>query len=223
MIPQSAFSEIIKELQRQPITENKYRDVAGPGRSQTFGIVNKRSAVDDYSRQNWLRPYLYKLLLDFGEAYVDLSFNSITVNQNYKASAHRDKTNCGDSFLVAFGDYTGGELEILEGDLSGTYNVCGQPIKTDFSKVLHQVTPFEGNRYSLVFYTHISKKKYKTPPQPLPPFSLKEEDGKWFFYRGEEKITKKNGLPHPLRDRKKKPKSEYSFSKEVGNFTITFS
>ena len=221
MIPQSAFSEIIQELERQPIAENKYRDVAGAGRSQTFGIVNKRSSPDDYSRQNWLRPYLYKLLLDFGAKWVDVPFNSITVNQNYQASPHRDKTNCGESFLVAFGTYTGGELEILEGEKKGCYDICGTPIKADFSKILHQVKPFEGQRYSLVFYTHTSKKKYKNPPAPLPPFSLKEEDGKWFFYRGEEKITRKNGLPHPLRNRKKK-NNEYSFTKEVGNFVVEF-
>lgn len=221
-IPSKEFDAIITELRRQPIGENKYRDVAGVGRSQCFGIVNKRSAPDDYSRQNWLRPYLYKLLLDFGAKWVDISFNSVTVNQNYKASPHKDKTNCGDSFLVACGSYTGGELEILEGDLKGCYDINCKPIKTDFSKVLHQVKPFEGDRYSFVFYTHHTTKKYKNPPPPLPPFSLREEEGKWYFYRGEEKITRKNGLPHPLRDRKKKKQSEYSFSKETGNFLVEF-
>lgn len=220
-IPSEEFNLILQELQRQPIEENKYRNKAGSGRSQCFGIVNKRSVPDDYSRQNWLRPYLYKLLLDYGNKWVDISFNSITVNMNYQAAPHKDKTNCGESYLVAFGDYTGGELEILEGEKKGIYNINCNPIKADFSKVLHQVLPFTGTRISLVYYTHHTIKKYKNPPPPLPPFSLREEEGKWYFYRGDERITRKNGLPHPLRNRKKK-KSEYEFSKEVGNFTVDF-
>ena len=84
-IPREAFDEIYQELKRRPIGKNEYRLMSGSGRSQAFGIVNKRSMPPDYSRQNWLRPKLYKLLLDFGQKYVDISYNSITVNQNYAA------------------------------------------------------------------------------------------------------------------------------------------
>ena len=193
-IPSEAFDDILKELRRQPIATNKYRTKAGTGQSQTFGIVNKRSLPPDYSRQNWLRPYLYHLLMEFAKKYVTIPFNSITVNQNYRASAHRDKNNKGDSFLVGFGSYAGGELKILEGDLSGNHNIWCQPIVTDFSKVLHEVDHFTGERYSLVFYTFESKRSV-----PLPPWELKEEGGKWWFYRDGKKITKECGLPHPLR------------------------
>lgn len=194
------FTAIYNELKRKPIAINKYRFTSGVGRSQTFGIVNKRSMPADYSRQNWLRPYLYKLLLDFGKKWVDISFNSITVNENYRADKHYDRHNIGPSFLVAFGSYTGGRLLIHEGDLSGSHNIQYRPIVTDFSKVLHSVEEFEGERFSLVYYQFARKGKV---PE-LPPFSIRQEEGDWYFYRGEEKITKKNGLPHPLRNRKKK-------------------
>lgn len=196
MIPQQAFQEIQKELERLPIAMNKYRLKSGHGRSQAFGVVNRRCLPVDYSRNCWMRPYLYKLLLDFGQQYVDISFNAITVNQNYAAAPHRDKQNCGESFLVAFGDYTGGELEILEGELKGKYNICRTPIKTDFSKVLHQVLPFQGNRYSLVYYKLETKEE-------LPPPSVRMYCGRWNFYRGEELINRKIGLPHPLKNRTK--------------------
>ena len=111
MIPKTEFQAIISELQRQPLQENKYRLQSGGGKSQAFGVVNRRCLAPDYSRQCWLRPYLYKLLVDFGNKHVkDISWNAITVNQNYKADKHYDKHNLGPSFLVAFGDYTGGEL-----------------------------------------------------------------------------------------------------------------
>ena len=198
-IDSSAFDDIITELKRQPLQKNEYRTKAGSGRSQAFGVVGRRCLLPDYSRQCWLRPYLYKLLLDFGEKYVQIPWNAITLNQGYKADKHRDKHNRGDSFLVAFGDFTGGDLMIHEGDLSGNHCIRHQPIITDFSKVLHSVADFEGERYSVVYY-YFEMPRMK----PLPPPSVKMDNGVWYFYRGEQKIHKKTGLPHPLRGRNKK-------------------
>ena len=198
MIPKEAFDPIIEELKRRPLEYNAYRDKAGKGLSQAFGIVNRRCLPPDYSRQNWKRPYLYKLLLDFGEKYVDISFNAITLNQNYRADKHYDKHNIGDSFLVAFGDYAGGDLLIHEGDLSGSHNIWCKPIKTDFSKVLHSVADFVGDRFSVVYYQFYSDRLPKDIPKP----SIREENGKLYFYRGDLKIT--DGLPHPLKGRDRK-------------------
>ena len=202
MLPESAFEEIISELERLPIQENRFRKKVGNGRSQAFGVVGRRGLAPDYSRQCWTRPYLYKLLLEYGNQYVDISFNAITVNQNYSAGPHKDRHNRGDSYLVAFGNYTGGDLKIYEGDLSGNHNICRNPIKTDFSKVLHSVESFQGDRYSLVYYW------YQDPrfgEMILPEPSVKKVDEKWFFYRGDEKILRNQGLPHPLRGRKRPP------------------
>jgi hypothetical protein len=194
MIDPEEFADIIKELERRPIENNKYRKKSGEGRSQTFGVVNRRCLAPDYSRQNWLRPYLYKLLLDFGKKHVSIPFNAITVNQNYRASAHRDRGNIGESYLVAFGKYSEGELEIQEGPLKGLHNVKCTPLITDFSKVLHEVKSFTGNRYSLVYYQLSINKKFKN--NVIPPCSVEMIDGVWKFKRGDEVCE---GLPHPLR------------------------
>jgi hypothetical protein len=196
-IPPEAFTEIVKELERQPLEKNNYRPKVAKGMSQAFGIINRRCLPPDYSRFCWTRPLLYKHILDFATKYVDLSYNAITLNQDYQAQPHRDKGNKGLSYLVAFGDYTGGELNILEGDLSGNHNIRHKPIITDFSKVLHSVCNYTGHRYSLVFYT--LKKEVN-----LPPPSIRFEDNNYYFYRGEEKILKKTGLPHPRRQYRKK-------------------
>ena len=214
-IPSEAFQEILEELNHQPLQENKYRDKAGAGRSQAFLVVNRRCLPPDYSRQCWLRPKLLYLLKEFADKYVDISYNAITVNQNYAAAPHYDKNNQGESFLVAFGDYTGGKLKIHEGPLEGTHDICHKPIKADFSKILHSVEPFQGNRYSLVFYNF-----YTTRLPTLPPWSVKKEGDKFFFYRGTEKITTKTGLPHPLRGRKK-PK-DATLSKTPGEVSVSF-
>jgi hypothetical protein len=209
-IPISQFEDIICELKTKPLEENRYRIKAGIGQSQAFGIVGRRCLPPDYSRNNWLRPKLYCHLLEFAEKFVDISWNAVTVNQNYKADKHRDKNNKGPSFLVAFGDYTGGNLSIYEGDLSGSHNIFCRPLITDFSKVFHAVEPFEGSRYSLVYYWFVNNRL-----GPLPAPSVKKEGGKYFFYRGEEKITPKTGLPHPLRNRKKVVTGIVKVEKEV--------
>ena len=193
-IPPEAFQEILEELHRKPIPVNEYRKLSGSGRSQAFGVVNRRCLRPDYSRQCWLRPYLFKLLLDFADKYVSIPWTSITVNQNYAADRHRDRGNIGDSFLVAFGDFTGGELVLYEGDLSGSHCIRHQPIVLDFSVIEHSVNAFEGERISLVFY--VCKGDYA-----LPPPSVKLVEGKWRFFRGDEPCA---GLPHPLLKRAEK-------------------
>lgn len=213
-IPSEAFEDIISELQRQPLAVNHYRELAGSGRSQTFGVVGRRCLPPDYSRQCWVRPKLYFHLLQFGEKYVDISWNAITLNQNYKAGKHYDKNNRGDSFLVAFGNYQGGGLRIWEGDLSGSYDIRHKPIITDFSKVLHSVEDFEGERYSLVYYWFENNRS-----RELPGNSVKVEDGKYVFYRGNKPITKKSGLPHPLRGRKK---GQGGITTKRGDFEVAF-
>lgn len=192
MIPATAFAPILEELERKPLDINRYRYTAGAGRTQAFGVVNRRCLPPDYSRQCWRRPYLYKLLLDFGHQYVtDISWNAITINQNYAAAPHYDKGNVGPSFLVAFGDYQGGALLIHESDLSGAHDIRHMPLIQDFSKLLHSVAPFTGQRTSLVYYS------LKGVGQ-LPPPSVRHEDGRWHFHRGEERIGPKGLGNHPI-------------------------
>lgn len=193
-IPEEAFADIIAELQARPLYVNLYRLSSGVGRSQAFGIVNRRSLPPDYSRWCWKRPRLYKLLLDFAEKYVSLPFTSITVNQNYCAEPHRDKNNVGKSFLVAFGNFFGGQLKIHEGELEGMHFINRRPIIADFSKITHSVLPFQGERFSLVFYTNKSHRKDGLTRE-IPPPRVVEEDGVWKFYRGDVWIDPKKGLP----------------------------
>jgi hypothetical protein len=218
MIPPEAFTEIIKELERQPLQENSHRLNSGVGRSQAFGLTNRRCVPPDYCRNCWCRPLLYKHILDYAKEYVDISYNAITLNQNYQALPHKDKGNKGDSYLIAFGDYIGGDLVLHEGDLSGNHNIRYKSITTDFSKVLHSVNDFTGNRYSLVFYTL----KYDIP-ESVPPPSVRLVNNKWYFFRGEEKITRKDGIPHPLKKVKESKIPKLSgIIKEITNLTITF-
>ena len=210
---QSDFSDIIAELERQPLEINHYRVKTVDGRSHSFGVVYRRCLPADYSRQCWRRPYLYKLLLDFGSKHITIPYTSITVNQNYKTGPHRDKGNVGQSIVVAFGDYEGGELVIQEGPEEGTHDVKHKMIISDFSKATHYVKPWTGNRYSLVFYTAAN-----IPKLPSPSVKYEGITKKWIFFRGEMRC---NGLPHPLSGRKMKTR-EITYTTETKEVEMTF-
>lgn len=192
-IPPHAVADIYQELMRQPLAVNRYRNTAGEGRSQTFGVVARRCLKPDYSRQNWLRPELCKMLQDFGTQYVDISWNAITVNQNYRAAPHYDKNNIGKSYLVGFGDYTGGDLVLHRWFGEDKIDVRYKPVVMDFKTTLHSVSAFEGMRFSLVYYWCDMR------GAEVPPCDVRQVNGKWQFFRGDEMIDKKKGLPHPLR------------------------
>jgi len=208
-IPASEFSDILQELTRWPLPLNTYRLKSGSGMTQTFGIVNRRCLPPDYSRLCWQRPQLYKMLIDFGSKHVSIPYTSITVNCDYKALPHKDKGNIGLSYLVAFGNYEGGELQMLEGDDKGEYDIKHKGLIADFAATLHGVKEFKGNRYSLVFYT---AKKSSHLPAP----SVIIENGSYLFKRGDEIIT--TGLDHPLKGKKK----ALTFAREYKDVSHTF-
>ena len=173
----TAFAEIISELSRS-------RKTAGLGRSQTFGVVRTRKRTKfDYSAITRDRPLLYKLLLDFAKDHVsaDIRWNAITVNDNYTCSRHKDKGNEGASLLVGFGNYIGGELMAEDADgVAIAHNINSRPLVMNFAESFHWVTPFEGDRYSLVFY------RVAMAGLTLPAPSVRLLNGKLTFYRGEE-------------------------------------
>jgi hypothetical protein len=207
VIPPEAFTELIAELERKPLHISTTRKIAGTGQSLAFGIVNRRRVPPDYSRNCWARPYLYKLILDFAQKYVDIPYQGIMLNQNYQAMKHRDRGNVGVSYLVAFGNYTGGELEVCEGEHAGKYNMNSKPIKLDFSQTYHMVHPFEGNRYSLVFYT-----LKKQVPATVPPPSVVQQGTKWVFMRGNEVCTQLMDHPHIGHKYKRTPNVTIAFN-----------
>lgn len=200
-IPAEEFTALYEHFSLHPIPVNKYRNVSGTGRSQTLGIVGRRCLPPDYSRMNWHRPFTLKLLKEFADKWVPIPWNAVTINQSYKAAPHRDKNNVGPSFLVAFGNYQGGALKIHEGDRKGVWDIKHRPIIHDFSKDLHSVQDFVGHRFSLVFYW------YDLKGVELPGWDVKMINDQWRFFRGDQMITKKTGLPHPLRH--PKPVSSY--------------
>jgi hypothetical protein len=143
------LEEIVKELERKPLDVNTYRKTVG--RSQVFGIVRQRGHYYTGSKMNYKRPELFQKILALASQILepDFKFCSIQVNQNYQIAPHKDKGNVGESCIIAFGNYSGGELVVEDQKV----NIKNKTLYFDGSKYTHYTEPFSGNRYSLVFHT----------------------------------------------------------------------
>ena len=116
-----------------------------------------------------LHPELEELFLEFGKLHFnDFDWGQVQMNKNYCCPPHRDSKNIGESILCCFGDFTGGNTTV---DLYGKimkFDSKKAPIKFNGSECLHWVEPFEGNRYSLVFFhNNSSRRLQKLKSNPL--------------------------------------------------------
>jgi hypothetical protein len=117
----------------------------------TFGQVRRpfHSGIHD-SVWNNRHPDVFQYLKDLIH-YLDPSFQytSIQVNKNFQCAPHLDKNNVGDSVILACGLFTGGELNI-DGE---KIDIKAKPLRFNGSKFIHWTMPFEGERYSIVWFS----------------------------------------------------------------------
>ena len=98
-------------------------------------------------------PELQNIFEEFRDYHFkDFKFSQVMINKNYPVGRHKDKNNVGISTLITLGDYTGGATRVEYEDKVVDYNSFCNPISFDGSKYYHQVLPFEGERYALVFF-----------------------------------------------------------------------
>ena len=118
-------------------------------RSVTLGEVRDYNTggkmISKFTKHN---QELYNLLCEYGKTITTIPFKSICINKNTIAHPHLDKNNKGVSCIIGLGDYTGGEL--VYGDTK--VSIHNNPIHFDGSKILHYSLPFEGTRYSIIYF-----------------------------------------------------------------------
>ena len=188
------FTDILQEVQERPVYH-----------TLQFGVVARRSAPPDYSPNCTQRAKLYSHLLDFGAKHVDVSFNNITLFVNPSVKVSKEKNLKGLSFLVGFGDYTGGELN--HPDLSGYSSLNMKSQKVSLMKE-YSFTPSQGVFYLLRFSYFENSRSV-----PLPSPSVRKEKEEYVFYRGEQKMT---------RPKKQKKRNAYSVVIQRGEFKVDF-
>jgi hypothetical protein len=119
-------------------------------RGAIFGMVRprKNSGQMCLSLDSKRHPDIYHELMHLGNAIVPFEFNSIQVNRNLQCPPHKDKHNVGDSLLISFGDYSGGEI-MVDGH---KYDAYHKPVIFNGSELEHWNLPIEGDKFSLVFF-----------------------------------------------------------------------
>lgn len=129
-------------------------------------------------------PEAHEALRALGRALrLDVDNLSFTVNKNFQCQPHKDGNNVGTSVIVGFGDYTGGQLAIKQGDIEQHFDIRYEPLVFNGACYCHWVNEFEGDRYTVVMYIKSWKppnaKKAPVPdrsrplsPPPSPTLSL---------------------------------------------------
>ena len=129
------------------------RNYGNPIRSITMGLVRDwKSGGSVISTFTECNIELWDLLCEYGKLITDIPFNSICINHNTIAEPHVDGNNVGESCIVGIGNYIGGELVVVMDNGEHKINIHNRPYTFDGSKYLHYSLPFEGERYSLIYF-----------------------------------------------------------------------
>jgi len=170
--------EVLQVLRKWSFNKNPWRvNVMKNGQtwvnSDTVGLSTGREGDVHAQRPTFMYPHVMKLMNKYirdrqpPELKAQFHFTSINMNFGYGAKRHRDGNNVGCSMLAAFGNFQGGGLRYFPDDDKSVNKEELQklPLKdgiiVDLSKNIllfdgtrcHEVMPFKGERYSLVWFT----------------------------------------------------------------------
>lgn len=122
-----------------------------------FHYTHRKFNKPSLSHCNKKYKKVYQLLLDIIKEEDDnFYFTSIIINKNVKCKKHKDINNVGYSYIFTLGDYEGGNLVIDKKE----YDIRNRLLKFNGCENEHYTTDYTGTRYSIVYYTLISIKKY---------------------------------------------------------------
>jgi len=118
-------------------------------RSAIFGLVRprKNSGILTLSRDSKKHPDILQALDRIG-LELNFKYTSIQVNRNCLCPPHKDKHNVGESMLISFGDYTGGEI-VVDGI---EYNAFQRPTIFNGHELEHYNNTHTGDKFSIIFF-----------------------------------------------------------------------
>jgi hypothetical protein len=136
------------------------------GRSSRFGFPKHRATIFGKTKGRFngiiglsvhskKYPAIYEELLRIGKLICPFEFDSIFVNKNVVCPKHKDAKNNGESLLVSFGDYSGGNIVID----NINYDANCTPIIFNGAGLEHYNTDdLVGTKYSLIYFNSNFKK-----------------------------------------------------------------
>eukprot|EP00929_Paragymnodinium_shiwhaense_P036234 TRINITY_DN19445_c0_g1_i2.p1 TRINITY_DN19445_c0_g1~~TRINITY_DN19445_c0_g1_i2.p1 ORF type:complete len:487 (-),score=130.97 TRINITY_DN19445_c0_g1_i2:376-1836(-) len=158
------YDDVLKALEAvEDFPVSRRQNVKKPGDTREvfgmcLGITTSWRRGPIVSRATRDFEELTRLLAAFGrqELPSDATFTSIQVNKDYGAALHVDGNNRGPSWIIGLGDYSGGQLWLHPHEASRAgrcVDLKGRWFTFDGRRP-HRVLPFEGRRYTLVYFTY---------------------------------------------------------------------
>ena len=157
----SLRKEVLTELEQTsfPVCKSRKNVSDNPNSSFVLGTVNYRGQkfvqykTKGPSRWNKKFPTLHSLLKKLiKQTKPNFEYTTIQVNKNVTCKPHIDINNVGKSYIIALGDFTGGELVV-----EGTEYSIKNKFKCFNGTNVHWTNPFKGTRYAIVYFTHTFK------------------------------------------------------------------
>lgn len=124
----------------------------------TFGKTRGRydGILRDTSYTDRKKPKLSKEINKIGAILKEIygfNYNAVHLNNNVTCPPHYDGANVGNSILISFGDYTGGNIVIEDSGVANVLSAYLTPIIFNGSQLKHwNTSDLEGDKYSLVFF-----------------------------------------------------------------------
>jgi hypothetical protein len=150
--------DVLEQLRKTKFPINRSRKNIGALQTcfAMGDVMYYRNPCRGPSQYNKKFPVLLDLLNKFMKSFdPEFQYTTIQVNKNVNSLPHVDKNNVGNSYIIALGDFTGGDI-VVEGV---PYQIKDTFLRFD-GTTGHWTTPFEGERYSLVFFTHTFKQPH---------------------------------------------------------------
>jgi hypothetical protein len=98
-------------------------------------------------------PWMLSLFKEFIKVHNrNFEFDTVYVNKNTIVQRHVDSKNTGESLLVGFGPYTGGQTTLYINGKPKKFHIKSQSLIFNGSEIPHKSEIFKGTRYSLVFF-----------------------------------------------------------------------
>jgi len=157
--PAELFAPLLEAYNKKAIRTSATRKNSGVGRTQCLGILPRRGLGVGETRNCDHYKHIFDVAKPIASVICpEINWLTMMLNHNYQALPHIDKNNDGYSCVVAFGDYTGGELVVNGVE----YNIRHKPFKFCAAKTIHSVKPItSGTRYSIVFFRPVMPKAFR--------------------------------------------------------------
>ena len=145
---------LLRSIHPFPARKDTRKKLRQPGQVTPYyqfalGRVVKLDEGITSSQFNKRFPELLAVCRALVRAYdPNFKYDAIQVNKNQQCAAHKDTNNEGPSLIIGLGKYTGGQLLV---EKTQKFNIRNKFVSFD-GRLLHETPPFEGERYSLVFF-----------------------------------------------------------------------